>query len=62
MTVVDPAVVSRMETMVTCAKADVIQGRFGISVNTWAKLRNGAAIRASVAERLLVRLEETAAG
>ena len=56
MTVIDPAVVQRMEAMVSCYKADVIQHHFGISLNTWAKLRKGAAIRNSVAERLVTRL------
>lgn len=60
MTVIDRSVVQRMETMVNCHKADVIQHHFGISLNTWAKLRKGMAIRNSVAERLVSRLTQVA--
>jgi hypothetical protein len=57
MTVVDPAVVNRMASIVPGHSAETIQSQFGISLNTWSKLRKGLAIRRSVAERLLERLE-----
>lgn len=57
MTVVDPAIVERMISMAPGHSAEIIQDKFGISLNTWSKLRKGAAIRLSVAERLLVRME-----
>jgi hypothetical protein len=37
--------------------AEDIQDCFGISLNTWTKLRKGEAIRQSVAERLMARLD-----
>ena len=56
MTVVDPAIVNRMASIVPGHSAETIQNQFGISLNTWSKLRKGLAIRRSVAERLLERL------
>jgi len=53
----DPAVVAAMRSAITCQKPDEIQNRFGISLNTWTKLREGQAIRHSVAERLIHRLK-----
>jgi hypothetical protein len=41
--------------------AEDIQQFFGISLNTWTKLRKGEAIRRSVAERLIARLENSGA-
>lgn len=57
MKLIDAAIVGRMNAMVTCHSAEQIQHLFGISLNTWTKLRQGAPIRASVADRLLQRLE-----
>ena len=56
MTVVDPEVVTQMVSIVPGHSAEAIQSQFGISLNTWSKLRKGVAIRRSVAERLLKRL------
>lgn len=53
---IDSVIVRRMEGMVQRHSAEHIQHLFGISLNTWAKLRQGEPIRASVAERLLERL------
>lgn len=57
LTQVEPAVVSKMASMLTSQKPDVIQNHFGIGLNTWVKLREGKAIRHSVAVRLLQRLQ-----
>jgi hypothetical protein len=45
-----------MASVVPGHSAETIQNQFGISLNTWSKLRKGVAIRRSVAERLLERL------
>jgi hypothetical protein len=55
--VVDPGLFKKMASAIPCQRPDVIQDRFGIGVNTWAKIRNGQAIRQSVAARLIARLE-----
>lgn len=57
LTLVEPAVVAKMRTMIHCQKPEVIQSHFGIGLNTWVKLRDGKAIRNSVAIRLLQRLQ-----
>ncbi|MFM2372143.1 MAG: hypothetical protein RIS85_1865 [Pseudomonadota bacterium] len=57
LTQVEPAVVNKMASVLTSQKPDVIQDRFGIGLNTWVKLREGRAIRHSVAVRLLQRLQ-----
>ncbi|WP_226016336.1 hypothetical protein [Novosphingobium sp. FKTRR1] len=46
-----------MRQAINCQKPEVIQSRFGIGLNTWVKLREGKAIRHSVAIRLLQRLQ-----
>lgn len=57
LTQVEPDVVAKMRSMINCQKPEVIQSRFGIGLNTWVKLRDGKAIRHSVAVRLLQRLQ-----
>ncbi|MFN3423097.1 MAG: hypothetical protein ACK4UL_06180 [Novosphingobium meiothermophilum] len=57
LTQVEPAVVSKMASMLKSQKPEVIQNHFGIGLNTWVKLREGKAIRHSVAVRLLQRLQ-----
>lgn len=57
LTTIDPLVVHRMASILPRQTAEDIQDCFGISLNTWAKLRRGEAIRHSVATRLLARLE-----
>ncbi|MGV3512788.1 MAG: hypothetical protein ACO1OX_12390 [Novosphingobium sp.] len=54
---VEPAVVHKMASILKCQKPEVIQNHFGIGLNTWVKLREGKAIRHSVAVRLLQRLQ-----
>jgi hypothetical protein len=46
-----------MRQVINCQKPEVIQSHFGIGLNTWVKLRDGKAIRHSVAIRLLQRLQ-----
>ncbi len=53
---VDPDLVEKMASAISCQKPEVIMHHFGIGVNTWVKLRKGKAIRHSVAQRLLERL------
>jgi hypothetical protein len=57
LTQVEPAVVNKMASILKCQKPEVIQNHFGIGLNTWVKLREGKAIRHSVAVRLLQRLQ-----
>jgi hypothetical protein len=47
-----------MRSIIQCQKPEVIQSHFGIGLNTWVKLREGKAIRHSVAVRLLQRLQK----
>lgn len=54
---VEPAVVHKMASVLQSQKPEVIQNHFGIGLNTWVKLREGRAIRHSVAVRLLQRLQ-----
>jgi len=54
---IDLAIVRCMDAMVQRHSAENIQHLFGIGLNTWNKLRQGAPVRASVADRLLQRLE-----
>lgn len=60
LTHVEADVVAKMRSMLHCQKPEVIQSRFGIGLNTWVKLREGKAIRHSVAIRLLQRLQRDA--
>lgn len=60
LTYVEPDVVAKMRSLLHCQKPEVIQSRFGIGLNTWVKLREGKAIRHSVAVRLLQRLQRDA--
>ena len=53
----DTAVVEKMASVIPCQKPDVIMRHFGIGVNTWFKIRDGHAIRRSVAVRLTERLQ-----
>lgn len=46
-----------MTAAISCQKPEVIQDRFGIGVKTWVKIRDGKAIRYSVAARLIERLK-----
>jgi hypothetical protein len=57
LTYVQPEVVAKMRSVIHCQKPEVIQSHFGIGLNTWVKLREGRAIRHSVAIRLLQRLQ-----
>ncbi|MGE8132347.1 hypothetical protein ACQKO5_01970 [Novosphingobium subterraneum] len=57
LTQVEPAVVHKMASVLKSQKPEVIQNHFGIGLNTWVKLREGRAIRHSVAVRLLQRLQ-----
>jgi hypothetical protein len=57
LTQLEPDVVAKMRSIISCQKPDVIQNHFGIGLNTWVKLRDGKAIRHSVAIRLLQRLQ-----
>lgn len=54
---VDPQLVNRMMASISSQKPEVIQDRFGIGVKTWVKIREGQAIRHSVATRLIERLK-----
>src|SRR3546814_3635677 len=49
-------VVEVMRSNLQAQTATCVMNSFGISVNTWTKLRDGKPIRRSVAERLIGRL------
>lgn len=53
----DHSLVEKMSSAINCQKPEVIQQHFGIGVKTWVKIRDGQAIRQSVAIRLIQRLE-----
>ena len=57
LTHLEPSIVAKMRSVIVCQKPEVIQNHFGIGLNTWVKLRDGKAIRHSVAERLMQRLQ-----
>ena len=57
LTTIDATTVHRMVSMLPRQTAEDIQSCFGISLNTWTKLRKGEAIRHSVATRLIARLD-----
>jgi hypothetical protein len=54
---VDPQVVERMLTLLPGETSQALMNGFGISYNTWRKIRAGRPIRFSVAERLERRLD-----
>lgn len=51
-------VLSLMRARRTPQTDEALQREFGISYNTWRRIKAGQAIRASVAERLIRRLGE----
>lgn len=53
---VEPAIAERMRRDVRGETDEALTAQFGISYNTWRKIRSGQAIRASVAARLESRL------
>ena len=53
---VNPAIVARMRDRLRAQTAECVMATFGVSVNTWVKMRKGMPIRHSVAERLLRRI------
>lgn len=53
---VDPQIVNRMMAQLPGETDEALMDRFGISYNTWRKVRMGSPIRHSVAERLEQRL------
>lgn len=54
---IDPTVIAALHDRLPAMTAECIQKTFGISANTWLKLRKGMPIRRSVAERLLNRVQ-----
>jgi len=55
---VDEKAVSLMRREIAGQTDEVLMRQFGISYNTWRKVRDGEPIRRSVAERLESRLAE----
>lgn len=49
---VDPMIVNRMMAQLSGETDEALMRDFGISYNTWRKVRTGSPIRRSVAERL----------
>lgn len=56
MVVLPPEIVTYMRAQCPGRTDEVLQPRFGISYNTWVRIERGAAVRASLAERLLQRI------
>ncbi|ODU21248.1 MAG: hypothetical protein ABS87_07385 [Sphingomonas sp. SCN 67-18] len=54
---VHPRTVEKLGGKLRAQTAECVMNTFGISVNTWVKMRKGMPIRKSVAERLLKRFE-----
>jgi len=52
----DPALVSEMQKSCRAQTDQSLMDQFGISWNTWAKVRNGGQIRKSTALRLVSRV------
>lgn len=57
---VEPGVVQLMLAMVPRQTPEDVQAQFGIGINTWRKIRKGEAVRASVAHRLMDRVQRLA--
>lgn len=55
---IDSAVARKMQSALESRSPNAVMARFGISMNTWTKVRNGEPIRRSVAERLMARLQK----
>ena len=51
-----PEIVRYMRAECPGRTDEALQPRFGISYNTWRRIEQGAAVRASVAERLIRRI------
>ncbi len=54
---IEAGMVERMAALLSRQSPEEVQSRLGIGINTWIKLRRGEAIRESVAERLLERVQ-----
>lgn len=57
MTLIGTELAAHMAERLTAQTAEIVMQTFGISVNTWVKIRAGQPIRASVADRLLRRIQ-----
>jgi hypothetical protein len=53
---IEPSTATAMHRALPSQTAECVMDRFGISVNTWVKIRDGQPIRPSVADRLIERL------
>lgn len=59
--VIPSDLVEQMATRLPRQSRDELMERYGISYNTWRKLRAGVPIRASLAERLEQRVKQAMA-
>ena len=53
---VSPMLVEKLRYQLRAQTAECVMATFGISINTWTKMRKGLPIRRSVANRLLRRV------
>lgn len=53
---VNPKLVEKLRGQLRAQTSECVMETFGISANTWVKMRKGMPIRKSVAERLLRRI------
>jgi hypothetical protein len=59
---IDRHIADRLAAGLENQKPDYLMRTLGISVNTWVKIRSGQPIRASVAMRLLRRIDQAPDG
>lgn len=51
-------VVEKLSVHLRAQTAECVMATFGISINTWTKMKKGVPIRRSVAERLIERVDQ----
>ena len=56
--IIDESVVRDMERLLTGQTDEALNYRFGISYNTWRKIKIGKSVRNSLADRLQSRLAQ----
>lgn len=55
---VHSGVVEKLSAHLRAQTAECVMATFGISINTWTKMKKGIPIRRSVAERLIDRVDQ----
>ena len=55
---VDPTIAKAMKSVVICQTDEGLSAQFGLSYNTWRKIRSGLPVRRSLAERVELRVSQ----